>query len=259
MNKKIIKAILFVSCALAFSTFSYSEDWSDTISTDRPDFTESALSLPENMVQVETGFTYTRSQGENTVGAPETLIRYGINDWFEARVGTPSWGVTRRNGKTSTAFQDGYFGFKFGLEKSISDHFEVSIIPATTAPIGNAPFGENDIDAWNPEVKMPISFDLTDTFTFSTMPYLRSEALDDTGRATIYQQTFSLGVSFSDRWASFYEYVFETYSDNPFAQIAHVGITYLISPNIQADVHGGRNLSGGYGDPFIAAGISFRF
>jgi hypothetical protein len=253
MNMKFTNlSTISLSIGLLLLTSSYSI--ADTINTDRPDFTESALSLKSGVTQFETGFTFSRLESSNETDAPETLVRYGITDNLEARIGTPSWTFARAQNRTQSNFNDGYFGFKIGLENLISDSFNLSLIPATTVP-----FGDQIEDTWNPELKICAAGEITDRLTLSTMSYIRSEPVESLGRESIYQHTISLGVSFTDELASFYEYALETYSSNTFDQVAHVGLTYLLNKDIQLDIHGGRTISGGYGNPFIAGGVSFRF
>lgn len=60
-----------------------------TIATDRPDFTESAETVPWGRVQLEMGYTFTQEKGarlsyrEHTM--PEFLLRIGIVERFELR------------------------------------------------------------------------------------------------------------------------------------------------------------------------------
>jgi hypothetical protein len=245
---------LFVLSVLSVTApaFATPQDWSDPIATDRPDFTESAYVVPEGMTQVETGLTYQRLQDSNETAVPETLIRHAVVRNFELRLGTPTWNITRSRGNTSTAFNDVYAGFKYGFERSLSRYFDASIIPAVFIPTG-----DDGSSSYTPEVKFCTASELTDTFSLSAMAYLRSDASEGS-REQIYQQTFSLGAGLSDQWASFYEYIFETYNDGPFTSIIHGGLIYLVTPDVQLDMHLGRTVSSGYGEPFIAAGLSFR-
>jgi len=252
--KKLLPALpFFVVLSVIAPTYAAPQDWSDPIATDRPDFTESAYVVPEGMTQVETGLTYKRLQDSNETSVPETLIRHAVVKNFELRLGTPAWNITRSRGHTSTSFNDIYAGFKYGFEGSLSRYFDASIIPAVYIPAGN-----DGGSSYTPEVKFCTASELTDVFSLSTMAYLRSDA-NDGPREQIYQQTFSLGASLSDRWASFYEYIFETYNDGPFTSIIHSGLVYLVTPDVQLDMHLGRTVSSGYGEPFIAGGLSFRF
>lgn len=229
------------------------QDWSNPIATDRPDFTESAYVVPKGMTQVELGTTYQRLQDSNGITVPESIIRHAVTDAFELRLGTPSWSITRLQGHTTTDFSDVYAGFKYGFEGSISKYFDASLIPAVFIPT------EGDgSSSYSPEVKFCTASELTDSLSLSTMAYLRSESVD-AQREQIYQQTFTFGLSFTDRLASFYEYIFETYHRGPFTSIIHSGIVYLLTPDVQLDMHLGRTVSSGYGEPFIASGLSFRF
>ena len=240
-----------IICSLTSNSFA--EDWSQTINTERPDFTDSAFTVPEGMTQIETGFTYQRLEGQNFITTPETLIRHTVSDNIELRLGTPNWEITRSNGTTHTNFSDIYAGLKFGLENNISDLFHLSIITATYIPAGH-----DGNESWSPEIKFCTNSELNETFALSTTSYFRSEDTDRS-RRTIYQQTFSLGIGLTERLSAFNEYLFETYHNGPFLQIAHVGLSYLLTPDSQIDIHMARNLSGGYSEPFIAGGFSFRF
>ena len=73
--------------------------------TDRPDKTESAVTVPPGYVQLETGWTFTREdEGGVRLGThdvPGTLVRIGLVRWMELRIG---W-----NGYTSEKVRVGSF------------------------------------------------------------------------------------------------------------------------------------------------------
>lgn len=53
--------------------------------TDRPDITESAVIVPAGSLQVEQGFSFAVDGSDSELGLLSTLLRYGINDFFELR------------------------------------------------------------------------------------------------------------------------------------------------------------------------------
>ena len=59
---------------------------------DRPDFTESALSVPAGRIQLEAGLTFSdfESEGEQ-IAFGEALLRIGLAESFELRGGLGSW------------------------------------------------------------------------------------------------------------------------------------------------------------------------
>ena len=59
--------------------------------TDRPDQTESALTIPRNFVQIEAGWQAFRLEEDGSsldvVEIPSTLVRYGLDERVELRFG----------------------------------------------------------------------------------------------------------------------------------------------------------------------------
>ena len=82
--------------------------------TDRPDKTESAVTVPPGYVQLETDWTFTREdEGGVRLGThdvPGTLVRIGLVRWMELRIG---W-----NGYTSEKVRVGSFQAR---ERGIGD------------------------------------------------------------------------------------------------------------------------------------------
>ena len=60
--------------------------------TDRPDATESSSTVPKNTLQIEMGFIRDQMSSSefeiNTIGIATTLLRYGVWDNFELRLGS---------------------------------------------------------------------------------------------------------------------------------------------------------------------------
>ncbi len=60
--------------------------------TDRPDQTESSCSVRKNALQIETGFVYENFKRDDVKfdnwGIATTLLRYGVLDNFELRLGS---------------------------------------------------------------------------------------------------------------------------------------------------------------------------
>ena len=63
-------------------------DLSSVLITDRPDFTESTVTVGKGIAQLEFGYTYIDTGDSNVHSLGEPLLRYGIlTEWLELRLG----------------------------------------------------------------------------------------------------------------------------------------------------------------------------
>lgn len=59
----------------------------EAIQTDRPDQTETPALVPRGMFQMENGFSFEDAgNGNESIVAPSSLLKYGLNDNFELRL-----------------------------------------------------------------------------------------------------------------------------------------------------------------------------
>jgi hypothetical protein len=67
------------------------QDFDEALTTDRPDFTESSSVVGRCRLQIEGGYTYLHDAAAGVETdehlLPELLLRYGLNDCLELRVG----------------------------------------------------------------------------------------------------------------------------------------------------------------------------
>jgi hypothetical protein len=61
------------------------------IVTDRPSVTASSVVVPYGSLQFENGFAATAAQGQDTLDAPETVMRFGLTSKTELRVTVPDY------------------------------------------------------------------------------------------------------------------------------------------------------------------------
>jgi len=102
--KKII-FLLFISNSLFAQ---------DDIVTDRPDATESALTIPFKSMQIETGITYSSEQNTENYTLPEYLIRIGISKFLELRL---EHSFYKNIGINKMSNSDIFLGFKAQILK----------------------------------------------------------------------------------------------------------------------------------------------
>lgn len=98
--------------------------------TDRPDVAESAVTVGAGRVQLETGVTLGRSDGQFTTTFP-TLVRVGLDDRWELRVEGDLF-VLQNPGLDS--FADSSLGAKVNLLDS--EHTSLGLLMSVSIPIG---------------------------------------------------------------------------------------------------------------------------
>ena len=219
--------------------------------TDRPDFTESGISVPRGSVQIEGGLTWERFKGElDTVSGPETLVRYGIGERLELRVGLPN---LIANGDASGA-GDSSLGAKLEFG-SRDDAWDLAGILTVSIPTGDKAYSSDGID---PSMIIAAGIDLSESWSFGTQISAGYPSERDQ-RAFEWGGTLVLGRSLTDRSGAFFEIAAVVPETGTAAISFHTGFVVLLSTDVQFDVHGGTGLSDTAPDVFIGAGLAARF
>ena len=237
--------------------------------TDRPDFTESASTVPRGHVQIEAGYTFTRDADEGVYTShtyPEVLARIGVADRLELRVGqslvtTGSPGPAAGGRAQSTGAEDVYLGAKVHLADQRGGRPAMVLIGQATLPTGAASLsagralpGLNWIYAW----------DLLPNLASLTASTQGNLAVDAAGEDYLeLTQSVSVGYSLSDRVGAYTEW----FASFPAARRAGVaaahsvdgGFTVKIGPRVQWDVRVGAGLTAGAEGFFAGSGVSVRY
>lgn len=230
------------------------------IIADRPDFTESAVTVPRRSTQVEMGATYNREEGVTSVSSGETLIRQGLTDRVELRVTAVSYAMERAEALRSQGLEDAGLGFKFALHDggdAPSLIPTVGLIVGTSLPTGASAFRANRA---LPEAKLLTAWTLNDRVGFaSNLNWARAEA------GPIVHDEFSGSGSFafsiSDRVGAYAEYFAFGQRTTAWEHREYVngGFTYLFHPTFQLDVRAGVRTDRAADGVFYGLGVSRRF
>lgn len=246
----------------------------EPIVTDRPDFTESPLTVPRGHLQLETGYTgaYDRENGrrESSHSFPEALLRIGFwTDW-ELRLGWTGFlyqeelyrekndvGRTVSQNPHERSGTDMYIGFKWHLVDQGKGLPDLAIIPALVVPTGQDSGTSGDVD---PEIKLAWSYDLSDRIAVSGNANLRTPT-EDGHRFVQAASSLSLSTSITD-WLGCYGEYFGFYPNAIDTDCAHYlngGFTFLATDNLQFDIRAGVGLNEEAADAFMGAGVSLRW
>ncbi len=242
--------------------------------SDRPDFTESAVTVPAGRVQLESGYTFTYDR-EKKVRVrdhtfPEFLLRIGLAPDLELRVGWEGWSSTETLFRTRTdagrpitrtdhndGATDPYLGAKIHVLEQRGWIPELGLIPAITVPSGSRSKTSADVD---PQLGIPWAYGLTDRLSVAGQLNLVVPTSD--GRRFFQTSaSVSLGVQITDWLGAYVEY-FGFYPNDRGTDCAHYvngGFTFPITDDLQFDVRTGAGLNEEADDFFAGAGFVIRF
>ena len=223
--------------------------------TDRPDQTESARAVPRGLVQVETGYRFSRDDGVDTFAAPAALVRIGLGARTELRLGHA--GVMGAAGRRGAG--DSEIGAKVNLLPAADGWTpELALIGGLSLPTGAAAHSSGGMDS---------TFLMAFAHTLSTRLSLGynlgaawESSPDRPDRAASLLYTLALGIGVTERLGAFVE-VFgdrETAAHAAAGVSVDGGLTFLLTPTLQFDLYAGRGLHGPATDTFFGAGLSFR-
>lgn len=264
---------LFASAAGAQSHAKV-EALDEPLITDRPDFTESTDAVPLGYSQLEAGYTFTYDrEGSDRVRehtAPELLLRIGIVENFELRIGWEgySWTDTQFEGETrggrritredtSNGAQDLSLGFKYKFVEQDGKIPHFGVIGAITVPSGSEGISSGDV---YPEVVFLWAYDVNDRLAIAGNVGV---ALPNDIHGRFVQTSASLSTAFAltDELGTYLEY-FGFYPNAEHSDAAHsvnAGFTYLINNDFQIDWRIGLGINEEADDFFTGVGFAWRF
>lgn len=244
---------------------------SDELVTDRPDQTESASVVPRGSVQLEVGGVFTRDSEADldveTFEAPSSLLRFGLADRAEMRVGWSGFVEERFDGPGAGETLDGVgdmdLGAKFLLVQGGERRPQVALLVTSTVPVGD---DDTTSDAWDPSFRFNFDHDLSENLGLGVnlgaeWQTVRSDAgVEDTATRFVY--TAALGRALDEARGVFVEIFGSESIDGPDsgAEVSlDGGLTWLLRPNLQLDVAAGVGLTDAADDWFVGAGVSVRW
>lgn len=244
------------------------EGWSgleDSLVTDRPDFTESTATVPRGHFQVEGGTTLSRVEDADSTSFGELLVRIGMGERWETRLGLGSYGRLETPLDEHSGIEDPSVGIKVRFTDDPGElapgQPAVSLIVATSIPAGDEGLTQ---DEWVPEAKLALAWELNPRLSLSSnlnYAYAVDGAEDGNNRLHQLGATLSGSLSVTDRLGSFLEwYGFsEETEDGPSTHYVNGGVTWLINNDLQVDARVGTGLNDADPDWFVGVGAAVRF
>ncbi len=235
----------------------------EPINPDRPDFTNGPTIFPPGHLAIETGYTLSQQGDTRSQALGEVLLRYGVSDRWEARVGLGSYDwIDMRGQRRITGFEDPFAEVKIRLNDPEPSHRAhgvpaVGVLLNTTVPVGARAVTAG---VWQPTGTLALHWDLPADWSLeSNLGYTYAE---DSGQR--FDQLFasaSAGFNLNDRWSGFVEgYLFSRESaDGAATHYADTGLSYLVTVDMALDVRIGAGLERPHPNWFTGLGMSVRF
>ncbi len=251
------------------TSFEGGPKFDEPLVTDRPDFTESSVTVGYGVVQLETGYTYTYDSDSDgstrNHSFPQSLLRVGMfADWFEFRL---DWNYAEERTNefggpidTASGAEDLGLGVKLALTPQEGWLPETALILQMTVPSGSSAFTADEV---LPGFNYCYGWDITDDWSTGASTQLNRAVDDVTGDAYVeFAQSWTVGHSWTERLGSYSEwYVLAPCSadTNHTQNYFDGGFTYLISDNIQWDIEAGIGLNEAADDYYVGTGLSIRW
>jgi hypothetical protein len=242
----------------------------DTITTDRPDFTEASTTVGRGRIQLESGYTFIRDRTGGTRSLahsyPELLFRIGMfAEWFELRIGQ-NWAhnTTTTGGVTTVTngADDLYIGTKLALTEQAGIFPESALVLQMTVPSGHSTISANQV---LPGFNYLFGWDvIKDRLSLGGSAQVNRSIDDLNQHYAEFAQSATVGFSFTERFASYTEWfaIYHLGTISPTVGTEHYlngGFTYLFRPNIQFDIRAGVGLNDRAQDFFTGAGFAVRY
>jgi hypothetical protein len=250
------------------TSFEGGPDVYEPLVTDRPDFTESSVTVGYGVVQLESGYTLTYdSEGNDSTTShsfPETLLRIGMfAEWFEWRIDWNYAAETVDIGgveNSADGAEDLVLGMKFALTPQECLLPETAIILQMSVPTGSSDFTSDEV---LPGFNYLYGWDITEEWSTGASTAINGATDDETTDIfTEFSQSWTVGHPLSDKWNSYAEWfviVPISADTNRTENYFNGGFTYLFNNDLQWDIRAGVGLNDAADDFFAGSGLSFRY
>jgi hypothetical protein len=237
------------------------EPQAEPLVTDRPDFTESALSVDPRRVQLEAGYTYEDAGDDEVDSIGELLLRIGLTRTLELRIAPVSYvRELSRAGTEASGIEDPTVGIKWAIAQGGESPSiltpQAALILSTTLPVGSS---EVSADEPLPAAVLALAWETRGALGVSSNLGVSAET-DGEDRYAVGLASLALGLDLGGSWGGFLEY-YGFLPEGPERSSTHFvdgGVTYLVSDDFQLDLRVGTEI-GGDTDSFAGVGFGYRW
>jgi hypothetical protein len=245
---KPVLAILLVLFANSNSLFAQDIG---PINTERPSFSSSPIALYTGFWQIEAGYDYSRTRGSNGSKEhtlPDTLLRFGFYERFEAQLKWSGYTWKDASGTETNGVKDASLGVKWQLNSEDSN-FVVAIFAGISLPIGDSGISSDDYD---PELAL--------FWTYAGgLDWFGTAKLTESGKKYKLENAIGINLTLAENTGAYVEYEGAFPEGQGPSHEVNFGVTWLLADDLQVDVNGSLGLNSRASDYGLGAGIAYRF
>jgi len=237
---------------LILTLFFTSNFFAQNIITDRPDQTESSVTVGNKAFQIETGLLF--QQKENTIKSffgPSTLLRYGISKGIELRL-MSQYESTKIELEDEDVHYSGLndieFGAKIQLLKKSTLNTEIAFLTHVIVPTAKEHLTSNNLGVIN---KLAISHAISNKIGIGY-----NIGYDYIENQSYLTYSLAIGVSLSEKLSFYSEPYGALGASNNFESNFNAGFTYLVTNNFQLDASYGFGINSDM--KYISVGFSYK-
>jgi Putative MetA-pathway of phenol degradation len=246
-----LSILLFFTAALCHAQV-------EKIDTDRPDQTESAVTVPKKWFQFELGFgKQVNSPNENEFQHPTLLSKYGLGKRIELRLITTvqtNTYITVVDKVKETGLSPVEVGAKIALWEEKKMRPKTSLLFHVAIPeLASKKF---KADKLAPNFRFSMQHTVSDLVGLG---YNLGAEWDGFRNDPTWVYTFAPGFNISEKWYAYAEVFGSISKESKPEHNADAGVAYFVNRNFKIDLSSGFGISKEAPDWYIAVGASFRF
>ncbi|MES3101082.1 transporter [Sphingomonas faeni] len=260
-------SVALLSFAALYATSASAQD--REYCPERPGLDTPACTIAPGKISVETSIAdWTRDDQpgsrEDNILFGDTLVRVGVSDTIEARIGWTPFGHDRNRDAMGVDSVNGVGDLSLGMKANLlnpdGSGISVSVLPFVTLPVGRSSIGAGD---WGAGFLVPLTYELSDTLSLDLTPEIDAAVdQDGNGRHLAYSSTAGLAFKVAKDFTLTGEV--QALRDNDPDQhatqaLAALSLAWMANDDLQFDILGAAGLNHDTPDARMYAGISRRF
>lgn len=260
-------SVALLSFAALYATSASAQD--REYCPERPGLDTPACTIAPGKISVETSIAdWTRDDQpgsrEDNILFGDTLVRVGVSDTIEARIGWTPFGHDRKRDSTGVDTVNGVGDVSLGMKANLlnpdGSGVSVSVLPFVTLPVGRSSIGAGD---WGAGFLVPLTYELSDMVSLDLTPEIDAAVdQDGNGRHLAYSSTAGLAFKVAKDFTLTGEV--QALRDNDPDQhatqaLAALSLAWMANDDLQFDILGAAGLNDDTPDTRVYAGISRRF
>jgi hypothetical protein len=248
-NYRVVKTLMLIVCLL-FS-FRTSAQEVEPINTERPSFSSSPLALDVGYWQLEAGYQFSGNEGSTPSdehSVPNALLRFGLRNNFELQLNWSGYTSTKSPSGDTSGYNDASLGVKWQLLQS-DKKFVAALFVGFSMPLGSAGQSSGSTD---PEAALFWSY-------HGALDWFGTSKISVTDDKYKFESAAGINLSLGEITGAFVEYKGTFPEGAGSAHDLNMGLTWLLNPDLQIDLHGTAGLNSRATDYVIGTGIALRF